>query len=270
MPIRYFLLSVLLFSFIIHSNAQYKRRGETLQTRGNKSAKPKKSDYIIAQFKGKWQEFERKNRSDSTDVPFNDSIQLKFLDSNKVQTRTSIVTSMTLDGEAEMGDNNLLTVAADEYTVKSFTNNLMVLDDNERFIHTLKKVDTFWYETLGKLSVKQDEFSTPITVGINSILGKWSVYRRRAKPGATGDNALLIKYLNIQAKADEHTAAGDITFYQGQSSQQSPCTVTLNGSDIKIVAGKNTWNLSVYQADANNFVFGSSSLLYFCKPTTGN
>jgi hypothetical protein len=270
MPAKYFLFLVVMFSFIIQSNAQYKRRGETLQTRGKKSAKPKKPDFTIAQFKGKWQEFERRNRSDSSVVAFNDSIQLKFIDSNKVQTRTSIVTSMTLVGVAEIGDDNLLTVAADEYTVKSLTNNAMVLDDNDQFIHALKKVDSFWFETLGKLSVKQDEYSTPITVGINSILGKWSVYRRRAKPGATSEHTLLIKYLNILSKADEHTAAGDISFYQGQSSQQLPCTVTLNGSNIKIVAGKNTWSLSVYQADANNFVFGNSDLLYFSKPATGN
>jgi hypothetical protein len=263
---KYFLILVLLFSFIVQSNAQYKRRGETLQTRGNKSTKAKKSDYTIAQLKGKWQEFERKDRSGNTVVPFNDSIQLKFSDSNKVQTRTSIITSMTLDGESEIGDGNVLTVAADEYTIKSLDSNSLVLDDNEKFIHTLKKVDSFWYETLGKLSVKQDEFSTPIIVGINNVLGKWSVYRRKAKPGATNDNTLLIKYLNISGKADEHNAAGDITFYQGQSAQQLPCTVMLNGSDIKIVAGKNTWSLSVYQADANNFVFGNSSLLYFCKP----
>lgn len=267
MPTKYFFLLAVFFSFIIQSNAQYKRRGETLQTRGKKTPKSKKSDYTIAQFKGKWQEFERKTRSDSTVVAFNDSIQLKFSDSNKVQTRTSIATSMTLDGVAEMGDDNILTVAADEYTVKSLSNNELVLDDNDRFIHRLKKIDTFWFETLGKLSVKQEEYSTPIAIVLNDILGKWSVYKRSAKPGATSENTLLIKYLNIPAKSNEHTAVGDITFYQGQSSQQLPCTVTLSGTRIQIVAGKNTWDLSVYQADANNFVFGSSSLLYFSKPT---
>ncbi len=70
----------LLFAFCVQSSAQYKRRGETLQTRGNKTAKPKKPDYTIAQFKGKWQEFERRNRADSSIVTFNDSIQLYFID----------------------------------------------------------------------------------------------------------------------------------------------------------------------------------------------
>jgi len=270
MPLKYFCFLIALFSIVMQSNAQYKRRGETLQTRGNNNKKSKKADYSLMQLQGKWQEIERKNRGDSMIVAFTDSIQLIFSDSNKVKTRTSVETSMTMVGEAEIDVDNTLTVAADEYTIKSLGNNELVLDDNDRFIHRLRKLDSFWYEKLGRLSVKQDDYSTPVAVGINSILGKWSVYRRRAKPGATGENVLLIRYLNISAKADEHTATGDITFYQGQSSQQLPCKVLLNGSNIKIVAGKNTWSLSVYQADSNNFVFGSSDLLYFSKPSTGN
>ncbi|HXB44947.1 MAG TPA: hypothetical protein VNV85_12855 [Puia sp.] len=267
MRAQYFLFLITVFSFITLANAQYKRRGETLQKRPSNS-KGKKPDYSLLQLQGKWQEFERKDRKTNALVPFNDSVQLIFTDSNKVETRTSVETSMTLDGEADIDWDNTLTVAADVYTIKSLTGNTLVLDDNDRFIHRLRKTDSFWYEKLGKLSVKPEDFSTPIAVGINNILGKWFVYRRRAKPGATSRNAMLIKNLNIHAKSDEHTAAGDITFYQQLSSQELPCIVTLHGVDIKIVAGKNTWNLSVYQADANNFVFGTSSLLYYCKPTT--
>ncbi len=259
-----FMISIL---FVLQSNAQYKRKGETLTNRGTTTtSKNKKADYSLQQFKGKWQEFERKDRNTNTIVPFNDSIQLKFTDSNKVQTRTSIITSMVLDGYADIDADNTLTVSADEYTIKSFTNNEMVLDDNEKFIHRLKKVDTFWYEKLGKLSVKQDDYSSPIKVGINNILGSWAIYRRQAKPGATDNNAQLIKSLNIPDKVNENTASGYIVFYQGETSQQLPCTVTLSGTDMTIVAGKNKWSVSVYQANMNNFVFGNSSLLYFSKP----
>lgn len=264
---KYFLIVALLFVFSIQSNAQYKRRGETLQTRGNKISKPKKPDYTIAQFKGKWQEFERRNRADSSIVSFNDSIQLNFIDTIKVMTRTSIMTSLTMDGEAEIGNDNLLTVAADEYTVKSLKDGELVLDDGEKFIHRLRKLDTFWYETLGKTSVKQTDYTTPIATTINNILGKWSVYRRKANPGVINDNVPLIKYLNINGKTSETTAVGDVTFYKGESSQQSNCTITLNGSEIKIVAGSNNWTLSTYQVDKDNFVFGNSSLLYFSKPS---
>jgi hypothetical protein len=264
--VKYFLFFAIFCFLINQSNAQYKRRGETLQTRGTSKTNnsKKKADYTVSQLKGKWQEFTRINRADSSSVTFNDSIQLNFTDSNKVRTRTSVVTSMTLDGEADIDNNNTLTVAADEYTIKSLKNNELVLDDNEKFIHHLKKVDTFWYETLGRLSTKQESFSKAIKVSISDIIGNWSVYRRQAKPGATG-NVQLIKSLNISAKTGANTASGNITFYKDQNIQQLPCTIILSETSIKITAGAHVWNMNTYQADAGNFVFGSSDLMYFSK-----
>jgi hypothetical protein len=154
MKTKYFLFFMLLFSFIINANAQYRRRGETLQSPGNKT-KSKKADYTIDQFKGKWQEIERIYKVDSSSVSFKDSIQLIFSDSSKVQTRTSTNSPMTMNGEAEIENDNLLTVAADEYTVKSLTATELILDDNDKFIHRLKKVDHFWFETIGKNPAKK-------------------------------------------------------------------------------------------------------------------
>src|SRR5271154_3004877 len=144
---KYFLLLIILFCFLNQSNAQYKRRGETLQTNGSKtkSNSKKKADYTVSQFIGKWQEFDRRDRNTNETGFFNDSIQLIFSDSNKVRTRTSIITSMTMVGEAEIDADNTLTVAADEYTIKSFVDGVLTLDDNDKFIHHLKKVDMFWY-----------------------------------------------------------------------------------------------------------------------------
>jgi len=266
--VKIFLLLIFLFCFFSPSNAQYKRKGETLQTNNGTTAKKtakKKADYTLSQFLGKWQEFARLDRSTNEAVPFNDSIQIIFSDSNKVRTRTSIVTSMTMLGEADIDVDNTLTVAADEYTIKSFADSILTLDDNDKFIHRLKKMNKFWYETLGKTSAKQNDYSNPIKISVANILGKWSVYRRQAKPGATSDNALLIKNLNILNKTGASTASGDVTFYQNQTIQQLPCTVTVNDTNIKIISSNGSWDLSVYQADANNFVFGSSELMYFSK-----
>jgi hypothetical protein len=265
---KYFLVSMILFCFLSPTKAQYKRRGETLQTNNGTTAKKtakKKADYTVSQFLGKWQEFERKDRTTNEAIAFNDSIQIIFSDSNKVRTRTSVVTSMTMVGEADIDADNTLTVAADEYTIKSFADNILTLDDNDKFIHRLKKVDMFWYETLGKVSAKQNDYSNPIKISVSNILGKWSVYRRQAKPGATSDNALLIKNLNILNKTGANTASGDVTFYQNQTIQQLPCTITVTDTNIKIISSNGSWDLSVYQADANNFVFGSSELMYFSK-----
>ncbi len=155
MKTKHFLLFVLLFSFIINANAQYKRKGEALQTHG-KNSKSKKADYTIEQFKGKWQEIERLDRKDSSPVSFQDSIQLIFSDSSKVRTKSSTNSPITMDGEAMIENDNLLTVAADEYTVKSLTTTDLVLDDNDKFIHRLKKVTQFWYETIGKDPAKKN------------------------------------------------------------------------------------------------------------------
>jgi len=265
MTLKTLFITAMLLSFLLESGAQYRRRGETLQSPGNKKT-PGKASYTLSQFQGKWQEYQRKNRANNEAVDFNDSIQLVFSDSNKVETRTSSPTSMHLKGEADIDTDNTLTVAADQYMIKSLVNNELVLDDNEQFIHVLKKVDSFWFEKLGRLSVSKNDFTAPVKTTIDAITGKWAVYRRQAKPGSVGNEELLIRYLNIIVKKDAHSATGNIEFYQGGNSQQSPCQVTVNGSDLKIVAGNKTWNLSVYQSDKDNLVFGTPTLLYFAKP----
>src|SRR5580704_3393549 len=235
---KIYFISVLLFTLFMKADAQYRRRGETLQSPGNKTT-AKKASFTLSQLQGKWQEYQRNDRTNNTEVGFRDSIQLIFSDSNKVETRTSAITSMNLKGEADIDVDNTLTVAADQYLIKSITSTELVLDDNEQFIHMLKKVDSFWYEKLGRLSVKKNDYSSPVKATISGIIGKWAVYRRQANPGSVATGELLIKYLNITTKRDEHSATGNIAVYQGDNTQQLSCIVTLSGSDIKIVAGKN-------------------------------
>lgn len=266
MSARFFLFLILLCSLGKQSIAQVKRKGVTPLQRGSRpNNSNKKADFTVEQFRGKWQEYERVDRDSNLVVPFTDSIQLAFGDSNQVRTRISVSNAVSMNGEAEIDDDNTLTVASDEYTVKSFAKNEMVLDDNEKYVHRLRRVDMFWYELLGKLSVKKDDYSNSVTVPISSVLGKWSVYRREAKPGAITGNMQLIRYLNILNKTNDSTATGDITFYQGQAAQQLSCTVSLSGGSIKIVAGQSSWNYLVKQADGINFIFGNDGILYFCK-----
>jgi hypothetical protein len=262
---KYFLLAIVGCIIFLQTEAQYKRKGENLQNARNHRIS--QASFSLAQLTGKWQETIRKNRNDSSKIKFNDSILLKFYDSNKVQTRTSIATSLTLNGESEIdGDNNLY-VASDVYLIKSISATELVIDDKSKFIHILKKVDSFWYEKLGKLTVKQNEADAPIAVPSNNILGKWFVYRRQAKPGGIADSEQLIKYLNLPVRVDNARASGDVTFFRGPDTQNLTCTATLNKTEMKIVAGKITWKFFVYQADSTNLVFGDDHLKYFCKPS---
>jgi hypothetical protein len=262
MKVKYFSFIVLIFC-VTAANAQVHRKGVAPIDKGSRiNAKP--ADYSIAQLKGKWQEFKRVDYN-GNEVTFGDSLLLNFTDSSKVETRTSISNSMSMTGIASIDGDDNLTAAADSYTIKSFNNGELVLDDNSQYVHHFKKKDQFWYELLGKTSVKQDTYDTFVKASITAILGNWSVYKRQAKPGAITNDMQLIKYLNINSKTTDSTASGNVTFYQGQSSQQLPCTVSINGSDIKIVAAQNQWALSIFQADGSNFIFGNSNLLYFSK-----
>jgi hypothetical protein len=260
---RYLLFFVLLFS-INKINAQVHRQGVTPINRGTRGGPAKTPDYTLQDLKGKWQEFKRTDYR-GNDVGFGDSLLLNFTDSDQVETRTSISNSMSMTGVASIDGDNNLTAAADQYTIKSFGKNEMVLDDNDQYLHQFKKIDKFWYEMLGKLTIKQDRYDSSVQVQLRIILGKWSVYKKQAKPGYVTGDMQLIKYLNLTTKISDSTASGDITYYQGQSSFQLPCTVTLSGSDIKIVCSQGKWNLSIFQADSNNFIFGDDSLLYFSK-----
>ncbi|MBS1915997.1 MAG: hypothetical protein JST87_06940 [Bacteroidetes bacterium] len=151
---KYFFCAFLLVLVASQTYAQYKRKGETLQNPRNKS---KKADYTIAQFKGKWQEYARQTRTDIALLGFTDTVQLIFSDSNKVVEKTTDGSFMTVEGEAEIYNDNLLSIAGDEYTVKSLTDIEMVLDDG-KYVRHFKKVDMFYYERKAKafLNKKSD------------------------------------------------------------------------------------------------------------------
>lgn len=266
MATRYFLSLIVLLSFTLSSEAQkVQRKGVTpLQKKSTKKAK--KPICTVEQLRGKWQEMSRKDYKKNP-VAFTDSIQLYFKEENKVETRISIDNKMSMKGGAVIDEDNNLTVAADDYIIKSLSNKELVLDDGDQYLHYLQKVDSFWYESLGKTQVTQDVFTTPVTVAVADILGKWSVYRRQAKPGYITESITLIKYLNITENVDSVNAKGEITVYKGQSSQQLSCNITLLGTNLHIVAGDLVFNLPIYKADKKELVFGSADeVLYYCKP----
>ena len=43
-----------------------------------------------------------------------------------------------------------------------------------------------------------EKFTTPVEVNYANIAGKWTVYRREAKPGSTSNDKPLLKTLNIE------------------------------------------------------------------------
>jgi len=252
-------------SSISAQQRRVKRQGVTPTTVG---ANPKNEftyNYSIAQFKGKWQEVKRTLKN-GTPAVITDTVFIFFKGDDKVETRDGNKTY--IKGEAMLeAPGNILVAAADIYTILSATNDTLVLDDQDTFIHTLIKVNQFWIETVGKTPVATEAYDQPVKPTIEQLIGNWNIYRRQAAPGTISSNTVLIKNLKITNKIDESNATGEVTIYNNEKSETLACTVSINGTAMQINAGTNKWTFPVYKADGKELVFGTKGkLLYFSKP----
>ena len=251
-------LTVIIFS-VESQNLKVKRKGVT-PLDVTKNAPANNYLYTLNQFTGKWQEVNRTDSKNSS-VAFKDTLFYNFSGKN-VFSRDGV--NMSLKGEAAIEPGNVLVAAADVFTIRSMNNNQVVLDDGD-YLHTLVRKKEFWYETLPTTAVVPEKFTTSISVNASALFGKWKVYRRDAKPGSE-NHRILIRILNVTEIKDEHTATGELTFYQTEKLETLPCTITLSGERIHIATSKDSWNMNVYKADGKDLVFGDASLMYYCKP----
>lgn len=244
-----------------------KRKGVTpIDVSKNKRlGEPETPVFTSSQFVGKWQEIVRSYKGKAS-MRYSDTIYLNFISNTKVTTKRGMESSM--EGEVAIDNpGNILLAAADVYTIVSVNNDTALLDDQEDYVHTFIKVPQFNFENFGKNVVKQDEYTTPITATLSQLLGKWSVYKKTAKPGVINPPTNIISYIKISQKTGENSATGEVSFYQTDQTKNLPCTIKISGTNMNITAGNNTWNLLVYKTDAKEFVFGDANvLLYFAKP----
>ena len=267
MRIRKFIVLLLLVSVATTAYTQkVTRKGmPPIDVSKNKTGRGKKkpSLYNVGQFNGKWQEISRTDNG-GTAVSFTDTIYLHFTDTGKVTTRNGITSNMK--GDAAIEDPNTLLAAGDVYSILSLVDSVVVLDDGEGFVHTLKKTNQFHFENYGKIPVKQDEYADPVPVSLSEVLGKWMVYRKQAKPGAINPPVNIIQYIKITDSTSENTANGEITFYQTDKSTQMSCVIKVTNAGLDIIAGEFTWSLFVYKLNKKEMVFGDAAvLLYYSK-----
>jgi len=243
-----------------------KRKGVTpLDVSKDKRPGAKKGpQFTTEQLVGKWQEISRTDKSNNAPTDFTDTIYLNFQSPNKVVTRDG--NSMNMAGDAVIESGNILQAAADMYTIISLTDSTAVLDNQNDFIHTLKKTDQFIFETYGKNPVKKEDFTDPVPVSMADVKGNWMVYRKVAKPGAINPPVNIIQYLKITDSTGENTAKGTVTFYQTDKSNEVPCTIKITNAGLDIESGDFSWSLFVYKADKKEMVFGDAAvLLYYAK-----
>ena len=222
---------------------------------------PNGSTYSLEQFNGKWQEISRSDRTNNSNVDFEDTLFFIFSGDNDVYTRNGI--NFSLNGKADLQPGNILSTGADEFIIRSLNKTKAVLDDGDKYIHTMIKKQSFLYETLPTDSVSMEKFTTPVEANYPNIIGKWSVYRRDAKPGSISIDEPILKIINIENNND--TANSEITFYVKGKSETAPCHITLEGTKIHLVTSKHSWLMEVYKADNKEFIFGSTELMYYCK-----
>ena len=262
MPLKYLLVIAFFTAITFPAESQVikvKRKGVTPMD-VTKNTQANTSTYTLEQFAGRWQEVSRTDNKNYS-VAFKDTLFYNF-SGESVFSRDGI--TMSLKGDAAIDPGNVLVAAADVFTIRSMNNNQVVLDDGD-YLHTLVRKKEFWYETLPTNVAVEEKLNEPIKVSAAVLAGKWKVYRRDAKPGSE-NHRILMRILNVTGVKDDHTATGELTFYQTEKLETLPCTITLNGERIHIATSKDSWDMNVYKADGKDLVFGDASLMYYCKP----
>lgn len=221
--------------------------------------------FKVEQLTGKWQETGREIKSIGL-MRIKDTLMLNFTEPGKVITREGNQGNMS--GEAAIDKpGNILIAAADYYSIVSADSNQLVLDDEDGCTHTFTKTKQFAYETYGRIAVNADTYTVPVSFKFASIMGRWSVYRRKAKPGAAYPPVNMIQYLFITQKKDDSNGGGEITFYQNEKTTAQACSISIADKCLAIKAGATEWLLPVYKADGKELVFGNpETLLYYAKP----
>lgn len=223
-------------------------------------------NFTLAQLQGRWQEIKRTD-ADKNHLPITDTIYLHFTESDKVETRDGTKTIMR--GVAFIDEpGNILVAAADVYTIAAITGSELLLSDDDGTVHTLARKEIFWRETLGKNAVTDPVLDTPLDPNLADLAGiNWTVYRRRAKPGAISNESILIRYVKSIKDNGDKTATAELTFYSKDKTEVLPCTITVVNNQIEIKSGGHSWLMYVYKVEKDEWIFGDhKTLLYFAKP----
>ena len=262
--------SVLIVVFLtlitgISFSQRVKRNGvEPMDVSKNKRTQNLNSSrFQISQLNGKWQETSRSTKN-NIPVKILDTVYLNFTGNSKVITRDG--NNANIIGVAVIESGNVLLAASDIYTIVSVTDSVIILDNQENLLHSFKKTAAFYFESFGKLSVTQEEFTEPVSVTNSAIIGNWSIYKRVAKPGTINPPVNIIITLKITEAINEDKAMGEITFYQTDKSETLPCSIKITNIGIEIISGQNVWSLLTYKITEKEFVFGDAAMmLYYAR-----
>ncbi|RYD83289.1 MAG: hypothetical protein EOP53_01270 [Sphingobacteriales bacterium] len=250
------LLSLAALVCIDAAAQRVKRKGTTPHPlkASNSSINNNGITYNLEQVQGKWQETSRQLAVGKAALSFTDTLMIS-INGQKAEVKEGM--SMNMRGEAAI-DENSLQVAGDSYKIVSLEKETMVLGSDEHII-TLKKVNLFYLETVGKDSVKQIKHIETRPLDLALLTGKWTIYRRDAKPGIINTNTTLVKSIEIMDAAGTSNAKGEIVIFSNNISQKLPCHIAMSDKNMQVTSGDKVWIFDTYRASNNEFVFGNNN-----------
>jgi hypothetical protein len=220
----------------------------------------KKDKYTLAQFDGRWQEKSRMGTKSSIDIPFEDTLYIRFYDGNKATSKEG--KSVVITGSVEIYKDDYITTSATDYKIVSISKKEMVLDDNLGFVHTFGRTNQFAYELAGPpppppLDAQKE------TIDLSFLKTNWYAYRRGANPGFVKSETPVIKKLNITEKTGDNTYKGQIEYARYGKAIVETFTLILDNNNVTIAAEGNTWNMELYNCTAKELIMGKKGELVY-------
>lgn len=251
----------LLFLFIVGyllSSSVYAQRVTRKGSQPNPVEKPAMRQlYDLSKFEGKWQEIKR-TRGGNRIVDFTDTLFFHFYSKDSATTRSGL--EMSHRGVVQL-EGSQLVVAGDEYTIIRFVQN-MILDDGT-FIRTMEKRNSFYSESLGNIKVPVDDISTPLDINAELLMGKWDVYRTKAKPGTSFPNDAIIRSIEFTGS---NPIEGKINIQVKGEVKSLPFNAVIENKMLKITAETNRWEMNIYKVADNELIFGTEGeIVYYAK-----
>jgi hypothetical protein len=239
------------------------RKGVELVDAKKQAIEKQKIKYSLIQFIGKWQEVKRVQGNVA--LAFTDTLFIAINNEDNAYTNQGKQAKM-VGSAAVSQQGNALLVAADIFTITAAADSSIVLSDDNGVQHYLDKKQIFWSETLVKSTVKLEEYSSPINPNVSALQGKWSVYRKKSKPGLITAQDLIIRQLTVFESADSSKASGEVNFYQADKSYQLPCIISVTNNELVIATEKDKWTIQLFKNQGDEIVFGNiETLLYYAK-----
>lgn len=256
---------VLLFMFFFANDVTAQQGRLAIHSYARNTDSTKKGKYNMDQFLGRWQETARMMSKTGEKAEVIDTFYIRFYKDNKADTKQG--NSVVITGSSELFTDDYITTSANDFKIFSVAKDMIVLDDQAGYQHSMSRKDIFAYEISASPPVAApDTTAKKIDISAASLIKDWFAYKRNASPGFVKAETPLIRNLRIKEKQTDTIYKGEIEFARNGKAFVQPCTLSFNGNMLTIAAEGNTWNVEVYKVDGEEMILGKKGeLVYYFK-----